>query len=122
MGTLRWYKRDPRAALIGMQSMTLEQIGAYNLILDLLYIHDGAIVDHPRQMCRWLGVSTARWQQLRTALIARNKIYVLGGNLRNERVDRELADAQRMAAKRQAAANARWHGNGTRDYHGTKNH
>ena len=32
MGVLRWYKRDPRAALSGMMELTLEERGAYNTI------------------------------------------------------------------------------------------
>ena len=37
MGTLKWYKRDPDAALSGMFELTLEERGAYNTILDLIY-------------------------------------------------------------------------------------
>ena len=35
MGELKWYKRDPRAALVGMSCLTLEERGAHNTILDL---------------------------------------------------------------------------------------
>ena len=42
MGVVKWYKRDPNAALTGMASLTLEERGAYNTILDLIYAHDGA--------------------------------------------------------------------------------
>ena len=45
MGTLKWYARDPRAALTGMMELTLEERGAYNTILDLIYCHDGEVVD-----------------------------------------------------------------------------
>ena len=41
MGTLKWYKRDPRAALAGMMKLTLEECGAYNKILDLIYLRGG---------------------------------------------------------------------------------
>ena len=30
MGNIRWYKRDPDAALNGMAVLTLEERGAYN--------------------------------------------------------------------------------------------
>jgi len=36
----RWYKRDPNAALEGMAVLTLEERGAYNTVLDLIYTHD----------------------------------------------------------------------------------
>jgi hypothetical protein len=29
MGVVKWYKRDPNAALTGMASLTLEERGAY---------------------------------------------------------------------------------------------
>ena len=56
MGSLKWYKRDPRAALTGMMSLSLEERGAYNTILDLIYIHDGALTDDPKFIAPWLNV------------------------------------------------------------------
>jgi len=43
VGKVRWYKRDPNAALTGMAGLTLEERGAYNTILDLIYANDGAV-------------------------------------------------------------------------------
>ena len=44
----RWYKRDPNAALEGMAVLTLEERGAYNTVLDLIYTHDGSVDDDDR--------------------------------------------------------------------------
>jgi len=65
MGILKWYKRDPRAALAGMMGLSLEERGAYNTILDLIYCHDGALVDDPRLISGWLGVDPRVWRRLR---------------------------------------------------------
>ncbi len=102
MGILPWYKREPHAALAGMIQLTLEERGAYNTILDLIYMADGALPDEPAAICKWLGTNTQRWRRIRTALIKKKKLYVLGGHLRNERADRVIANAHKKARARAA--------------------
>jgi 5-methylcytosine-specific restriction endonuclease McrA len=96
MGTLKWYKRDPRAALIGMMGLTLEETGAYNTILDLIYVHDGALEDDARAICSELGCNIQRWRRLKARLLDLGKLYVDNGCLRNERADREVANIQKL--------------------------
>jgi len=112
MGTLKWYKRDPHRAVVGMTGLTLEEVGAYNLLLDWLYIRDGKLPDEPAVISQYLHTNLRRWRRLRSSLIAKKKIYVLGGFLRNERTDRELVSANTIAAKRSQAARRRWSGKG----------
>jgi uncharacterized protein YdaU (DUF1376 family) len=102
MGTLKWYQRDPHAALAGMNQLTLEERGAYNTVLDLIYMADGALPDEPAAVCRWLGTNSRRWRRIRSTLIKKQKLYVLGGCLRNERADRVIATAHRKARTRAA--------------------
>jgi hypothetical protein len=66
MGHLKWYARDPRAALIGMMGLTLEERGAYNTILDLIYVHDGEVIDDETYLLAWLRVEKRIWRRLRT--------------------------------------------------------
>jgi uncharacterized protein YdaU (DUF1376 family) len=80
--------------------MSLEERGAYNAVLDLIYLADGALSDDPQKIAKWLGTNARRWKRIRARLIVLNKIYVLGGNLRNERADREIAIAIRKAIAR----------------------
>jgi hypothetical protein len=108
MGTLKWYKRDPRAALAGMRKLTLEERGAYNTILDLIYIHDGALEDDPRLICRELGCNIRGWRRLKARLLDLGKIYVHNGCLRNERADDEVANAQSLVKVSEFFANKRW--------------
>ena len=102
MGRLRWYKRDPRAALIGMAGLTLEERGAYNALLDLVYAGDGSFPNDERVICKMLGINRRRWKRLRDSLIAKGKIYLNGNRLHNERADSETSDAfDRVARKAQ---------------------
>jgi uncharacterized protein YdaU (DUF1376 family) len=100
MGTMKLYARDHHAALVGMQGMTLEERGAYNTILDLIYMHDGSLLDEPASVCKWLGTNARGWKRIRARLLKLKKIYVLAGNIRNERADREIRYAHAKAAER----------------------
>ena len=108
MGTLKWYKRDPRAALIGMMGLTLEESGAYNKILDLIYVNDGALSDDPDFICRTLNCNLRTWRRLKARLLELGKIYVHAGCIRNERADDEIPNAQSLVAKAKLAAIKRW--------------
>lgn len=90
MGRIRWYKRDPRAALTGMAKLALEERGAYNTVLDLIYVNDGAVDDDPRYIAGWLGVDVRVWKRIRTSLIRQGKLYTHADKLRNERADQEV--------------------------------
>jgi hypothetical protein len=108
MGTLKWYKRDPRAALIGMHGLTLEERGAYNTILDLLYCRDGILVDDPREIAKWMSVDPRTWKAIRLRLINKGKLYVNNGCLHNERAANEIPDALERVLIRRRSAIDRW--------------
>lgn len=93
MGQIKWYKRDPEAALRGMHTLSLELRGAYNTILDLIYSRDGQLPDDDRFIAGFLGVDVRVWKRLKTALIDAGKLYVEAGMLRNETADVVVATA-----------------------------
>jgi uncharacterized protein YdaU (DUF1376 family) len=95
---IRWYKRDPNAALEGMAVLNLEERGAYNTIIDLIYSHDGKIDDDDRFIAGWLRVDVRVWKRIRRRLLDLGKLYVYAGTLRNERADREVHEATRRIA------------------------
>ena len=101
MGVVKWYKRDPNAALTGMASLTLEERGAYNTILDLIYAHDGAINDNDRFLAGWCCVDVRVWKRIRERLIVEKKLYVNGSTLRNARADWVIDAARHKANRRQ---------------------
>ena len=108
MGTLKWYKRDPRAALVGMAGLTLAERGAYNTVLDLIYMNDGKCPDNGKEIAHWLNVDVRRWMRLRKRLIERGKIYIYAGQLHNERADIEVHETLKKIAQVTEAANKRW--------------
>ena len=60
---LDWYKREPVAFLGGMQGMTARQIAVYNVVIDLMYQHGGAVNNDPSWFAGWIkdvGASAAR--------------------------------------------------------------
>ncbi len=103
MGTLKWYARDPRAALIGMMELSLAERGAYTTVLDLIYINDGALPDNAEMIAGYLRVSLKAWNKIRNRLILGGKLYVHAGCLRNERADLEV---ERALKRIRSAANA----------------
>ena len=108
MGTLKWYKRDPRAALAGMMKLTLEECGAYNKILDLIYLRGGNLEDDSEEICRWLNCKPRVWKRIRAKLIDIEKIYVHAGCLHNERADEEIVEYTRKVVTGIENADKRW--------------
>jgi uncharacterized protein YdaU (DUF1376 family) len=91
---IKWYKRYPNDALTGMASLTLEERGAYNTVLDLIYVHGGAADDDDKFIAGWLRVDVRVWKRIRRRLIENGKLYANGPTLRNARADREVDAAQ----------------------------
>lgn len=90
MGKIRWYKRDAGKAYGGMMVLTLEERGAYNTVLDLIYMNDGAVADDEREMARRVGCDVRVWRRVRARLIELEKLYVVDGTLHNPRADIEV--------------------------------
>lgn len=88
---MKWYKRDPDAALSGMAELTFEECGAYNRLLDLLYSRDGNVPDDDRFCASVFHCDPRTWRALKARLIAKGKVRVnLSGNLTANRVELEL--------------------------------
>jgi len=90
VGRLKWYKRDPNKALVGMRRLTLEECGAYNLILDLIYAHDGQLADDDQFLTGWIGGDIRIWRRLKARLIELQKIEVKDGFITNSRATEEV--------------------------------
>ena len=108
MGLIKWYKRDPHAALEGMMGLTLEERGAYNTVLDLMYAHDGRLPNNDREIASWLRVDIRRWRRIRKRLIEKEKLYIYASELHNRKVDEVCENALRRVALASEAANKRW--------------
>lgn len=107
MSGLPWYKRDPSAFIEGCVrgNLTLEEVGAYALLIDEMYRRGGPLVDDPRQGATYLRCDVRVWYRVRAALIRKGKIYATsGGLLSNSRVEEELRQQYDMREKRSRAA------------------
>ncbi len=108
MGQLKWYKRDPDAALSGMMGLTLEQRGAYNTVLDLIYTRDDNLLDDDRFIAGWCGVDIRVWRRIKQQLIGAGKLRIEAGLIRNFRATSEVDAALSRVASSSDAARTRW--------------
>ncbi|MDR7257809.1 hypothetical protein J2X47_001989 [Sphingomonas sp. BE270] len=81
MSARPYHKRYHSDALAGFMSLTLEERGAYQTVLDLIYDRGGPIADNERLLAGYMGCSVRKWRALRDELIAKRKISVNEGGL-----------------------------------------
>jgi len=94
-----WYRRFGSDFIAGTLGLTLEEKGAYSLILDLIYDHGGPIADDPRYIAGVCGCSVRKWTTIRTALIHAGKIVLGEGTISNSRAEFELETDAKTARK-----------------------
>lgn len=78
---LDWYKRFPRLFLDGVQGLGPEAIGAYAVLLDLIYARGGYSRRDDRHLAGILGCSVRKARALTDALIEAGKVDVEGAFL-----------------------------------------
>lgn len=105
---MRFYKRDPDAAIAGMNQLTFAQRGAYNSILDLLYSRDGDVPDDDVTVARMIGAHWREWARLKRELITAGKIWSEGGRLCANRVQETLREAADFSQNQRRRAAERW--------------
>lgn len=106
MGQIKWYKRNPEQALNGMMGLSLDERGAYNTVLDLIYHRDGKLPDDDRFLAGYMSVDVRVWRRIKTRLIGLGKLSVVDGVLRDDVADVVLAEALRRLTAAQDAGNA----------------
>lgn len=117
--TRPWYRRFPDNFIAGTAGLTLEEKGAFSLVLDLIYVRGGPIPDEPRYIAGVCNCSVRKWNAIRERLIAVGKIRVVDGHLTNARAEKELENAAKDA--RELAENGAKGGNKTAEKHRTVN-
>jgi hypothetical protein len=73
---MRWYKRNSDAFSNGVAGLTLEEVGAYTLVLDAIYSRDGDLPNDDNLIARLLRCDVRIWRRLRLALVSQRKIWV----------------------------------------------
>lgn len=85
-----WYKRSPSDFLHGVQGMGPELIGAYAVILELIYARGGDLPRDDRHLAGVLGCSLRKARALTDGLIEVGKLSLVAGRLVNDRAEKVL--------------------------------
>ncbi|MDH3232219.1 MAG: YdaU family protein [Alphaproteobacteria bacterium] len=95
-----WYKRYASDALNGKIGLELEERGAYDTLLDMMYDRGRPVPDDPRWIAGHCNCSVRKWNSIRQILIDKGKISILNGEIHNARADQELAKTLKTSRKR----------------------
>lgn len=98
---MKWYKHDPEAFKGGTLGLSLEEIGAYVLILDDIYARETGIPDDQGYGCRLLRCDPRVWRRVRARLVHLGKLQVQGQTLTNLRAMSEISSAKLRLTSRQ---------------------
>lgn len=79
--------------------LSLEERGAFQTLLDLMYDRGGPMPDNDGLLARYMGVSIRKWKSLRESLIGLGKIREEGGFLVNDRAISEIENAAKTSRK-----------------------
>lgn len=100
MSAKPWHRRYHSDALAGFMSLDLEERGAYQTLLDLMYDRGGPILDNERLLSGYMGCSIRKWRALREQLIAKRKLHLTAdGEIYNSRVEKELENDAKTSRK-----------------------
>lgn len=97
-----WFKffgRDFRDGVRGV--LTLEEAGAYTIVLSLIYETENRLLDDERIICAHLNVDGRVWRRIRRRLIEVGKLTLEDGLLVNARATSELSSALLVSEVRQ---------------------
>lgn len=94
-----WYKRYPSDFIAGTVGLSLEQKGAYSLILDVIYDRGGPVPDDARYWAGLCGCSVRKWNTIKTELAAMGKIALADGFISNFRAEKEIENSKTTAEK-----------------------
>jgi uncharacterized protein YdaU (DUF1376 family) len=94
-----WYKHFPAKFIGGVTGMGPDVIGAYIVILDLIYVDGKSCPNDPRFLAGILGCNGRKAAGLVQALVKRGKLVVIGERLVNETA-RQVIDDRLTAHQR----------------------
>ncbi len=85
-----WFKRYPDDFFKGTRALSIEARGAYNDILDLIYMNGGPIPDDDFQIACALRIKQRKWAPIRKELFAKEKLILRPEGISNLRAEEEL--------------------------------
>lgn len=84
----QWY---PDAHIADTANLTLEEQGAYRLLMDHMWIKGGKIRNDDKEIARMLRVSVKRWKKLKLALA--DYLMIELDTISQKRIQRDYKDA-----------------------------
>lgn len=106
---MEWYKHKPEAFNLGVAQLTLEETGAYILVLNLLYSRDGDLPDDDAYISKVLHIQSRTWRKVKSALMAKGKIWQTSdGLLMAKRVENTLKTWRKHAENQANNSKKRW--------------
>ena len=100
MSAQPYHKRYHSDALAGFMSLNLEERGAYQTILDMIYDRGGAIPNNERLIAGYMGCSVRKWRSLFDQLVEKDKIYLTDeGLISNARAEKEIENYAKTSRK-----------------------
>lgn len=100
MSTLPYHKRYHSDALAGFMPLTLEERGAYQTLLDMMYDRGGPLIDNERLLAGYMNCSLRKWRQIREQLILKGKIRInRDGQISNGRAEKEIENQSKTQRK-----------------------
>lgn len=100
MSALPYHKRYHGDALTGFMALTLEERGAYQTLLDMMYDRGGPLIDNERLLAGYMNCSVRKWAQLRQILIDKGKICITrDGLISNSRARKEIENQSKTHRK-----------------------
>lgn len=100
MSILPYHKRYHSDALAGFMALTLEERGAYQTLLDMMYDRGGPLIDNERLLAGYMNCSLRKWRQVRDQLIEKGKIFLTrDGLISNSRARKEIENASKTRRK-----------------------
>jgi uncharacterized protein YdaU (DUF1376 family) len=100
VSVLPYHKRYHGDALTGFMALTLEERGAYQTLLDMIYDRGGPLIDNERLLAGYMNCSVRKWRQLRADLIEKGKIEITrDGLISNRRARKEIENTSKTQRK-----------------------
>ena len=101
-----WYKRYPRDFWEGTRGLTLEEYGAYNILIDWMYERGGPIPNDEYQITTRLGCKSVRvWRRIKPKLFGPQKLFVTADGISNHRAEEEIQSRKFAESLDEVSAN-----------------
>jgi len=94
-----WCRWVPGDFIAGIRGMSLEEVGLYTIILNMIYDQNGPIADDVKRMARIVGERPTSLEKKLQQLVALGKIMRIDGVISNSRAEKEIENQSKKIEK-----------------------